>query len=219
MKSKYKIILQDIDAVIARDPATKTRTEALLCCAGLHAVIFHRLSHFVWKKNFKLTARIISQFTRFFTGIEIHPAARIGKGFFIDHGMGVVIGETTQIGKDVTLYHGVTLGGSTVFNKNGKITTKRHPTIGDNVIIGSGAQILGPIKIGNNVKVGANSVVLKDVEPYQTVVGVPAHHVQKEQKEINEFTAYGICVGDVDPIDEKLNKLTKEIENFKKANK
>ena len=177
MKAKFKIILNDIDAVIARDPATKSRTEALLCSSGLHAIIMYRLCHALWKRNFKLMARIVSQMTRFLTGVEIHPGARIGKGFFIDHGMGVVIGETTEIGNNVTLYHGVTLGGSTVFSKSGKNTNKRHPTLGNDVIVGAGAQILGPINIGDNVKVGANAVVLKDVEANQTVVGVPAQGI------------------------------------------
>lgn len=217
MKSKYKMILNDIDAVIARDPATKSRTEALLCSAGLQAIIIYRFTHYLWKKNLKLTARIIAQIARFLTGVEIHPAARVGKGFFIDHGMGVVIGETTEIGDNVTLYHGVTLGGSTVFSKKGKNTNKRHPTLGNNVIVGAGAQILGPIKIGNDVKVGANAVVLKDVEPFQTVVGVPAHHVEKNQKEIIGFMAYGVCPNDKDPIEERLAKLSKEIEELRKA--
>lgn len=161
MKAKFKIILNDIDAVIARDPATKSRTEALLCSSGLHAIIMYRLCHALWKRNFKLTARVVSQMTRFLTGVEIHPGARIGKGFFIDHGMGVVIGETTEIGNNVTLYHGVTLGGSTVFSKSGKNTNKRHPTLGNDVIVGAGAQILGPINIGDNVKVGATPSSLK----------------------------------------------------------
>ncbi len=152
MESKFNTILQDVDAVIARDPATKSRTEAILCSSGLHCIIIYRFSHWLWSKNFRLTARIVSQIARFLTGIEIHPGARIGKGFFIDHGMGIVIGETTEIGDNVTMYHDITLGGTTVFDKNGKVTAKRHPTIGNNVIIGSGAQVLGPIKIGNNAK-------------------------------------------------------------------
>lgn len=217
MKPKYKMILNDIDAVIARDPATKTRTEAMLCSAGLHAILFYRFNHYLWSKNFKLTSRVLAQVARFLTGVEIHPGARIGSGFFIDHGMGVVIGETTEIGNNVTLYHGVTLGGSTVFSKKGKNTNKRHPTLGNNVIVGAGAQVLGPIKIGNDAKVGANAVVLKDVPAFQTVVGVPAHHVEKAQKKISGFVAYGVCPGDQDPIEERLAKLSKEIENLRKA--
>ena len=132
------MIRQEVQAVLDRDPATGSKLEAVLCSSGFHAILMHRMNHWLWKKNFKLTSRVLSQFTRFLTGIEIHPAARIGKGFFIDHGMGVVIGETTQIGDNVTLYHDVTLGGTTVFSKDGKVTSKRHPTVGNNVIIGSG---------------------------------------------------------------------------------
>ena len=216
MKAKFQIILTDIAAVIARDPATKSRTEALLCSSGLHAIIMYRLCHALWKRNFKLTARVVSQMTRFLTGVEIHPGARIGKGFFIDHGMGVVIGETTEIGNNVTLYHGVTLGGSTVFSKSGKNTNKRHPTLGNDVIVGAGAQILGPINIGDNVKVGANAVVLKDVEANHTVVGVPAHAVEKSKKEPKGFMAYGVCPTDKDPVECQLEFLQKEIEELRK---
>lgn len=181
MDTNFKLI-QDIDAVIARDPATKSRLEAVLCSSGLHSIMFHRLNHWLWQKNFRLTARILSQISRFLTGIEIHPGARIGSGFFIDHGMGVVIGETTEIGDNVTLYHDVTLGGTTVFTKGGKITNKRHPTIKNNVIIGSGAQVLGPIVIGNNVKIGSNAIVTKDVDDNTTVVGMAAHKVAELNK-------------------------------------
>ncbi len=215
MKTKFKMILNDIDAVIARDPATKSRTEALLCSAGLHAIIIYRFANALWRRNFKLTARVLSQISRFFTGVEIHPGAKIGQGFFIDHGMGVVIGETTVVGDNVTLYHGVTLGGTTVFSKKGKNTNKRHPTLGNDVVVGAGAQILGPIEIGNNVKVGANAVVLKDVEANQTVVGVPAHSVQHSRKEPAGFMAYGYCPTDKDPIECQLELLQKEINSLK----
>lgn len=219
MKTNYKFILKDIDAVIERDPATTSRSEAILCSSGLHAILFYRLNHYLWKKNFKLTARILSQFSRFLTGIEIHPGARVGQGFFIDHGMGVVIGETADIGNNVTMYHDVTLGGTTVFSANGKVMTKRHPTIGNNVIIGSGAQILGPIKIGDNVKVGSNAVVIKDVEPNSTVVGVPAHKVDKNNIKSRTkkcFEAYGLDTDCKDPIDQKIDCLNNEIELLKK---
>ena len=216
MIEKYKLILKDIDAVIQRDPATSSRTAAILCSSGLHAILFYRFNHYLWKKNFKLTARIFSQISRFLTGIEIHPGAKIGEGFFIDHGMGVVIGETTEIGNNVTMYHDVTLGGTTVFNENGKIMTKRHPTIGNNVIIGSGAQILGPITIGNNVKVGSNAVVLKDVAANMTVVGVPAHHSQLNKDEKKRFEAYGVTAQIKDPIAEKIEKLSEEIIKLQK---
>lgn len=217
MPSENNIILQDIDAVIARDPATKSRTEAILCSSGLHCIIIYRFSHWLWKKDYKLSARVISQIARFLTGIEIHPGARIGKGFFIDHGMGVVIGETTEIGNNVTMYHDITLGGTTVFDKHGKITAKRHPTIGNNVIIGSGAQVLGPIKIGDNAKIGSNAIVVKEVPADTTVVGMAAHKVQElKQKEAGKFCAYGFDASCPDPIEERFEKLCKEIESLKK---
>lgn len=216
MKEKYKLILQDIDAVIKRDPATSSRTEAILCSSGLHAIILYRLNHYLWRKNFKLTARILSQMARFLTGIEIHPGAEIGKGFFIDHGMGVVIGETAKIGNNVTMYHDVTLGGTTVFDTKGKVMSKRHPTIGDNVTIGSGAQILGPIKIGNNVKIGSNAVVLKDVAADMTAVGVPAHHTKLKTTEKKKFEAYGVTSEIKDPVLEKIEKLNQKIEMLEK---
>lgn len=215
MESKYKLILKDVDAVIARDPATTSRTEALLCSSGLHAILLYRVNHWLWQKNFRLLARVLSQIARFLTGIEIHPGARVGQGFFIDHGMGVVIGETAEIGNNVTLYHDVTLGGTTVFDTKGKITTKRHPTIGNNVIIGSGAQVLGPIHIGNNVKIGSNAVVVKDVEANTTVVGVPAHKAEKSKKDSNVFQAYGINSQIKDPMEERLLLMEKEIKKLK----
>lgn len=215
MKPKYKTILQDMDAVIARDPATGSRLEALLCSSGLHAIIIYRLNHFLWKKKLHLFSRVLSQFARFLTGIEIHPGATIGKGFFIDHGAGVVIGETAEIGNNVTMYHGVTLGGTSAFSSKGKNTNKRHPTIGNDVIIGSGAQILGPIKIGNGVKVGSNAVVIHDVEPNATVVGVPARPADKNKKDKNRFMAYGICCDTIDPLEEEIKNLHNEISSLR----
>lgn len=192
MNSNYKIILQDIQAIIDRDPATRSKLEAILCSSGLHAIIIHRFSHFLWNRNFLLSARIISQIARFFTGVEIHPGAKIGAGFMIDHGMGVVIGETTEIGKNVTLYHDVTLGGRKMYDENGKKLEKRHPTICDNVIIGSGAQILGPIIIGKNVKIGSNAIVIKDIPDNCTVVNNPAYIVKKSSTKEKTFCSYGI---------------------------
>lgn len=212
MKANYKIILQDIDAVIARDPATRSRTEALLCSSGVHAIILYRFNHFLWRKNFRLLSRVLSQIARFLTGIEIHPGAVIGQGFFIDHGAGVVIGETAEIGNNVTMYHGVTLGGTSSFSAKGKNTAKRHPTIGDNVIIGSGAQILGPITIGHDVKIGSNAVVLKHVAPNTTVVGVPAHPTAKSK---NGFCAYGVNSKTPDPMEEEIKALRKELEQLR----
>ena len=199
MESKFNTILQDVDAVIARDPATKSRTEAILCSSGLHCIIIYRFSHWLWSKNFRLTARIVSQIARFLTGIEIHPGARIGKGFFIDHGMGVVIGETTEIGDNVTMYHDITLGGTTVFDKNGKVTAKRHPTI------------------GNNAKIGSNAIVVKEVPANTTVIGMAAHKVQElSRKEAQKFCAYGIDASHPDPMEERFEKLCRELENVKK---
>ena len=148
--------------------------------------------HWLWQRGWHLTARIISQTARFLTGIEIHPAAKIGAGFMIDHGMGVVIGETTEIGENVTLYHDVTLGGRKLFDENGNKLEKRHPTIGNNVTIGSGAQILGPITIGNNVKIGSNAIVIKDIPADCTVVNTPAYVVKKSTVNGPVFCAYGI---------------------------
>ncbi len=218
MESNFKMIQQDIDAVLARDPATKSKLEAILCSSGLHAIVFHRFNHWLWQNNFKLTARFLSQVSRFLTGIEIHPGARIGKAFFIDHGMGVVIGETTEIGDNVTLYHDVTLGGTTVFDEHGKVTTKRHPTIGNNVIIGSGAQVLGPIVIGDNVKIGSNAIVTKDVAPNTTVIGMAAHHVAEfrhSRGKKQKFAAYGLVNDVKDPLEAKLSELEAEIKSLK----
>ncbi|TCK05380.1 serine O-acetyltransferase [Phorcysia thermohydrogeniphila] len=169
----FKRLKEDIETVFERDPAARSVIEVILCYPGLHAIWLHRIAHWLWNHNFKLLARLISHFSRWFTGIEIHPGAKIGRRFFIDHGMGVVIGETAEIGDDVTIYHQVTLGGTST--KKGK----RHPTIGNNVVIGAGAKILGPVKIGDNCKIGANSVVIKDVPPNSTVVGIPGKVVKR----------------------------------------
>ena len=165
---------EDINSVFDRDPAARTTFEVLLNYPGLHAIWIHRLSHRLWRANWKLVARVLSTFSRWLTGIEIHPGATLGRRFFIDHGMGVVIGETSEIGDDVTLYHGVTLGG-TSWNAG-----KRHPTLEDNVVIGAGAQVLGPITIGKGGKVGSNSVVVKDLPENATAVGIPARIVNSK---------------------------------------
>ncbi len=172
----FSRLKDDIKAVFDRDPAARSIPEVIFCYPGLHAVWFHRVSHFFWRRGFRFTGRLISHFGRFFTGIEIHPGARIGRGFFIDHGMGVVIGETAEIGDNVTLYHGVTLGGVS-WEK-----TKRHPTIGDNVVIGSGAKVLGPFMVGKGSKIGSNSVVVKEVPANSTVVGIPGRVVMAPEK-------------------------------------
>ncbi len=164
----FGLIKEDIQTVFAKDPAARTIWEVLTCYPGLHALWLHRIAHFLWQHRFLFLARLLSHINRFLTGIEIHPGAKIGRRFFIDHGMGVVIGETTEIGEDVLMYAGVVLGGTTLEKK------KRHPTIGNNVVIGTGATILGPITVGDNAKIGGGSVVIKPVPPGATVVGVPA---------------------------------------------
>ena len=186
-----KFFIEDIKAVFDRDPAAKSIWEVLLCYPGLHAIMNHRLAHFIYKHKLFLLARIISQVSRFFTGIEIHPGAVIGKRFFIDHGMGVVIGETAEIGDDVTLYQGATLGGT------GKDKGKRHPTIGNNVTIGAGAKVLGPITIGDNTKIGAGAVVLKNLSANITAVGIPAQETRRSIPKDNTI----LCKGQDLPVD------------------
>jgi len=208
MKSNFKSFLNELDSIIKRDPATSGRLEAFLCSTGYHGILFYRFANILWNKNFKLIARLVSQLGRWLTGVEIHPGAKIGKNFFIDHGMGVVIGETSIIGDNVTMYHGVTLGG-TSSNKG-----KRHPTVEDNVIIGAGALILGPITIGKNAKVGANATVVKDVKANTTVVGVAAH--KTENVKTKAFMAYGINANTNDPYEDKIAELEKELAELKK---
>lgn len=169
-----KIIREDVQSVLDRDPAARNTLEVLLCYPGLYAIWAHRLSHHLWKSGFKLIARWVSQLMRGITGIEIHPGATIGHNFFIDHGMGVVIGETAEVGDNVTLYHGVTLGGTSLHK------TKRHPTIENHVVIGAGAKVLGAITIGANSRIGANAVVVKSTPPDSVVVGVPGQIVVRE---------------------------------------
>ena len=184
-----------LDSIIKRDPAARNKLSILLSYPGVKAVFFHLVASKLWEIKFYLIARMISQFSRFLTGIEIHPAAKIGKNLFIDHGMGVVIGETSEIGNNVTIYHGVTLGGiSPAEDSDSQRNLKRHPTIKNNVIIGSGAQILGPIVVENNAKIGANSVILKDVPKNGTMVGNPARNINKDNKIDKEFKPYGVEV-------------------------
>jgi serine O-acetyltransferase len=169
---------RDIEAARERDPAARSLAEVLLCYPGLHALWLHRVAHTLWTHGARLPARLISQVSRFLTGIEIHPGARIGPGLFIDHGMGVVIGETTEIGEDVTIYQGVTLGGT------GKETGKRHPTVRDRVIVGTGARVLGPLEIGEGAKVGAGAIVIRDVPANSTVVGNPGRTVVRDGQRV-----------------------------------
>ena len=168
-----KELYLDAKNILKKDPAAKNLLYVIFLYQGFHILVFHKFAHFLYKHNIMFLARLISQIARFFTGIEIHPGAVLGKRLFIDHGMGIVIGETATIGENCTIYHNVTLGGT------GKDKNKRHPDIGNNVIIGSGAKILGPIKIGNNVKIGANAVVLKDILENSTVVGIPGNEISK----------------------------------------
>ena len=179
-----------LQSVIDRDPAAKSKLSVVLTYPGVKAVFFHQIAHFFCVAKFDLIARIISQFSRFLTGIEIHPKAKIGKNLFIDHGMGVVIGETSEIGNNVTIYHSVTLGGiSPSINSDEQRDIKRHPTLLDNVVVGSGAQVLGPIVVGKNAKIGANAVVTKDVPENAVMVGIPAKNVGTTTE---EFKPYGI---------------------------
>ena len=179
-----------LESIINRDPAAKSKLSIILTYPGVKAVFFHRIANFFSVAKFDLVARIISQFSRFLTGIEIHPKAKIGKNLFIDHGMGVVIGETSEIGKNVTIYHMVTLGGiSPSINSDNQRDIKRHPTLKDNVVVGSGAQVLGPVVVGENAKIGANAVVTKDVPENAVMVGIPAKNVGTTTK---EFKPYGI---------------------------
>ena len=182
-----------LDSIIKRDPAAKSKLSVILTYPGAKAVFFHRISNFFAIAKFNLVARIISQFSRFLTGIEIHPNAKIGKNLFIDHGMGVVIGETSEIGDNVTIYHMVTLGGiSPSINSDDQRNTKRHPTLMDNVVVGSGAQILGPVVVGKNAKIGANAVVTKDVDENSVMVGIPAKNVGEVSTQDENFKPYGI---------------------------
>jgi serine O-acetyltransferase len=180
----FKNLKYDVKNIMENDPSTKSAIEVLLLYPSIHALIMHRLAHGLYKRKIYLLARFISQVNRFITGIEIHPGAKIGKGLFIDHGMGVVIGETAEIGDNVTIYHGVTLGGT------GKDKGKRHPTVGNNVVIGAGAKILGPIYVGNDAKVGANAVVLEDVPVNATAVGIPARNILAKPNTIIEIKDY-----------------------------
>lgn len=198
----------DWRAVFRNDPAARNAWE-VLTYAGLHAIFWHRVAHFFWRIGLKFLARLVSQSNRFWTGIEIHPGARIGKGFFIDHGMGVVIGETAEIGDNCLLYHGVTLGGVSLEKK------KRHPTLGNNVVIGAGAKVLGAITLGDSVQVGANAVVLKDVPPNSVVVGIPGRVVQQDGKRVEQEQPLTHGRG-LDPEMEMIQCMLAKIEDLEK---
>ena len=201
---------EEIKSAQERDPAAKGNFQIVFLYCGLHAIIAHRLSHFLWKHNIPFLPRLISQTARFFTGIEIHPGAKIGRGLFIDHGMGVVVGETAVIGNHVTLFQGVTLGGT------GKETGKRHPTLGDNVVVGAGAKVLGNIVVGSNSYIGANAVVLKEVPSNATVVGVPGRVTKQDGKKIDRTMDH---VHVLDPVMQQLDDLQKRIEELENKEK
>jgi serine O-acetyltransferase len=209
----------DIDSMMARDPAARSRLEVVLTYPGFQAVMFHRLAHRLYRGRLHLLARMVSQFGRWFTGIEIHPGARIGRRLFIDHGMGLVIGETAEIGDDVTLYHDVTLGGiAPSVNSAAQVGKKRHPTLGDRVIVGSGAQVLGPITVGDCARVGANAVVVNDVPPRVTVVGIPARAVVPKEKDAGQrerFVAYGMPQDLPDPVARAIDGLLGQVAALK----
>lgn len=202
----WKTIRSDIQAVFANDPAARSVIEVVLTYSGLHALWAHRIAHWLYRRGFKSIARVISQLSRFLTGIEIHPGARIGQRFFIDHGMGVVIGETCEIGDDVVLYQGVTLGGT------GKEKGKRHPTIGNNVVISSGAKVLGSFTVGDNSRIGANAVVLKEVPPNSTVVGIPGRVVKQNGVRLNKLDHGNLP----DPVIDMYRHLQDQIDDLKR---
>lgn len=213
---------EDINSVFDRDPAARNALEVIFCYPGLHAIWMHRVAHWFWTQELFFLGRVTSQISRFITGIEIHPGAKIGRKFFIDHGMGVVIGETAEIGDNVTMYHGVTLGGVT-WDK-----VKRHPTIGDNVVIGSGAKVLGPFTVGANSKIGSNSVVVKEVPPNSSVVGIPGRVVMTEGQQPQkpdlqhgnmpdpEAKAISCLFDQIQELDRKYQALAAEQELLKK---
>jgi serine O-acetyltransferase len=205
----FSHIREDIRSVFDRDPAARSVWEVLTCYPGMHALLIHRVSHRLWTLHLRWLARLLSHIGRFLTGIEIHPGAQIGRRFFVDHGMGVVIGETAEIGDDCTLYHGVTLGG-TSWNKG-----KRHPTLRDGVVIGAGAKVLGPLVVGEGAKIGSNAVVVKDVPPGATAVGIPARIIEASVEQAREehaaklgFSAYGLSSRDDDPVAQAIRGLT-----------
>ncbi|MBQ5319876.1 MAG: serine O-acetyltransferase [Oscillospiraceae bacterium] len=201
-------VKSDIESVKRRDPAARSTIEILLTYSGLHAIIMYRAAHWFHTKKMFVIARCISQFSRFLTGIEIHPGAKIGKGFFIDHGSGVVIGETTEIGDNCLIYQGVTLGGT------GKEKGKRHPTLGNNVMVGSGARVLGPFKVGDNAKIAANAVVLEEVPPNCTAVGVPARIVKRNGKKVTNSDLDQVHIPD--PVAQELCAHLMRIEKLEK---
>ena len=211
-----KNFFKEIDSIIERDPAAGSRLGVIFLYPSFHVMLFYKFGNILWRYNLKFLARLIMHFARIFTGIEIHPAAKIGSNFFMDHGLGIVIGETTEIGENVTIYQGVTLGGiMPSVESDLQRNQKRHPTVGNNVIIGSGAQILGAINIGDDARIGANSVVSRDVPANVTVAGVPAREFARSAKK-ETFKPYAVSDSDADPREKVLVSLLKKVENLEK---
>jgi serine O-acetyltransferase len=202
----FKRVRADIEAILARDPAARSRLEVVLCYPGFHAVVFHRVAQAAWNANLKTLARFISNLNRWLTSIEIHPAAKLGEGVFIDHGIGVIIGETAEVGDNVTMYQGVTLGGTSLERDK-----KRHPTLGNGVIIGAGAKILGPLLIGEGARIGSNAVVLADVPANVTVVGIPAKQVGQAKTKAADFCAYAQDPDLPDPVARAIDGLCSDL--------
>ena len=217
VKMLLKNLRDEIDAIMARDPAARSRLEVVLCYPGFHALLYYRAAHWLWEHSWLLAGRFVSHLGRMLTGIEIHPGARIGERLFIDHGMGLVIGETTEIGDDCTLYHGVTLGGRAP--QRGEFGQKRHPTLGNGVIVSSGAQVLGPFRVGDGARIAAAAVVLAEVPDGATMVGVPARPVggrRTEKPSAPTFDAYGIPPGGLpDPVARTLDGLLDEVTSLR----
>lgn len=213
----FKRIRDEIDVVFERDPAVRSRLEVIFCYPGFHALLFYHAGHWAWRHDLKLLGRFISYLGRILTGIEIHPGAIIGRGFFIDHGMGVVIGETAEIGDNVTLYHGVTLGGiAPSVDSQSQVNQKRHPTLEDDVIVGSGAQVLGPIIIAKCARIGANAVVVKNVAAGHTVAGIPARIIGgHDSSKPQPFAAYGVPSPDMpDPTSRAIDGLLDQLDDM-----
>jgi serine O-acetyltransferase len=214
--SMFDALRRDIRTVFERDPASRSRLEALVCYPGVHALMFHRIGHRLWRRGWFVSARFVSHVSRFLTGIEIHPAARLGPGLFIDHGMGVVIGETAEVGKNVTIYQGVSLAGTSLKRE------KRHPTLGDNVVVGAGAKVIGAIYIGDNSRIGAGSVVVRDVPPNSVVVGVPGRVTYKDgqrvtdEVDLNQTDLPDPVARALDQLVERIRGLESEVETLRK---
>jgi serine O-acetyltransferase len=206
----FKKLKEDLSIVFERDPAARSYLEILTTYPGVHAILFHRIAHRIWKIKLFWLGRLISHISRLLTGIEIHPGAIIGSRFFIDHGMGVVIGETSVVGDDCTIYHGVTLGGTSW--KQGK----RHPTLENKVVVGAGAKILGPITIGSGAKIGSNAVVVKDIPKNVVAVGIPARIVQDTENKVNAFRPYAVGKSETDPMAKSIQSLMKQVNKQEK---